>query len=182
MLLVDHFSNLAQVILESSEKVEDLKKTLITLSTPVRHPGPIVISTDNATGFQSLKRNKDPELTKLQISLQMADEINKNFNTVLDKACQDIEGELHKIRPKGGKMMNTDLAQAILAMNNKLRRAENVTAYEMHMSRRLETGQNIVLNDSKLRQSQIAARRHAPPQNLTHPSPKPGDTITNISQ
>ena len=68
MLLVDHFSNLTQAILASSEKAEDLKKALITLSTPVRHPGPIVISTDNATGFQSLDNNKDPELPKLQIS------------------------------------------------------------------------------------------------------------------
>ena len=69
MLLVDHFSNLAQAILASSKKAEDLKKALITLSTPVRHPGPIIISTDNATGFQSLDKNQDSELAKLQISI-----------------------------------------------------------------------------------------------------------------
>ena len=78
MLLVDHFSNLAQAALTNSEKAINLKKTLITLTTPVRHPGPITISTDNATGFQSLEKNADKELLKLQISLKTADEFNKN--------------------------------------------------------------------------------------------------------
>ena len=64
MLLVDHFSNLAQANLISSERAEDLKQSLISLLTPVRHPGPIIISTDNATGFQSLEKTKDSKLAK----------------------------------------------------------------------------------------------------------------------
>ena len=91
MLLIDHFSNFTQASLTSSEKAEDLKRSLITLTTPVRHPGPIVISTDNATGFQSLEKNKDPELAKLLISLKTTDEFNKNYTAVVDKACQEIE-------------------------------------------------------------------------------------------
>ena len=182
MLLVDAFSNLAQACLTNSEKVEDLKHSLISLSTPVRHPGPITISTDNATGFQSLKKNDDPGLAKLQISLITADEFNKNFNAVVDKACQEIEAELRKLCPEGGKISNLDLAQATLAMNSKLRRTENVAAYEIHTSRRLQTGQNLVLHDHKLRDSQIAARRHKTQNPVTHPSPKPGDTITSLSQ
>ena len=79
-------------------------------------------------------------------------------------------------------MNNTDLAQAVLAMNLKLRRAEGVAAYEMHTARKLDSGQNISLNDSKLRQSQLAARRHNTQHKVTHNTPKPGDTITNISQ
>ena len=73
MLLVNAFSNLAQACLTNSEKAEDLKYSLISLSTPVRHPGPITISTDNTTGFQSLEKNNDPGLAKLQISLITAD-------------------------------------------------------------------------------------------------------------
>ena len=104
MLLVDHFSNLAQAILTASEKASDLKKSLIALTTPIRHPGPITVSTDNAVGFQSLEKNKDSELSKLQITLLTADEFNKNFTAVIDKACQEIEAELRKIRPEGGKI------------------------------------------------------------------------------
>ena len=74
MLLVDHFSNLAQACLVDSEKAEDLKWSLISLSTPVRHPGPITISTYNDTGFQSLVKSNDPDLAKLQITFSVASE------------------------------------------------------------------------------------------------------------
>ena len=90
MLLVDHFSNLAQACLTNSGRAEDLKQSLISLSTPVRHPGLIIISTDNATGFQSLEKTNDPELAKLQITLKTADEFNKNYTAVVDMSCQEI--------------------------------------------------------------------------------------------
>ena len=79
MLLIDHFSNIAQAALTNSEKTTDLKRSLISLTTLVRHPGPITISTDNATGFQSPEKNNDNELLKLQISLQTADELKKKL-------------------------------------------------------------------------------------------------------
>ena len=119
MLLVHHFSNLAQASLTNSEKAVDLKKTLITLTTYVRHPGPITISTDNATGFQSFEKNADEELLKLQISLKTADEFNINYTAVVDRACQELEAYLRKLHPEGSKVTDTDLAQAVLAMNNK---------------------------------------------------------------
>ena len=97
MLLVDHFSNLAQVCLVDSEKAEDLKQSLISLSTPVRHPGPITISTDNGTGFQSLQKSNNPDLAQLQITLSTADEFNKDYSTVVDRSCQEIKAELRKI-------------------------------------------------------------------------------------
>ena len=126
-------------------------------------------------------KNEDEELNKLQITVITADEFNKNYTAVVDKACQEIEAELRKLRPEGGKVTVTDLAQATLSMNLKLRRKEGVAAYEMHTARKLETGQNIHLDDVKLRKSQITARRHDSQQPVTHPTPKPGDTITNLS-
>ena len=65
MLYIYHFSNIAQATLLDSEKATDLKKGLIDLSTPIRHGGPINISTDNATGFQSLEKNEDIDLKNL---------------------------------------------------------------------------------------------------------------------
>ena len=97
MLLIDHFSNLAQAALTISEKAINLKRSLINLTTPVRSPGPITISTDNATGFQSLEKNRDKELIKLQITLQTADKFNKNYTAVVDKACQELEAKLRKL-------------------------------------------------------------------------------------
>ena len=51
----------------------------------------------------------------------------------------------------------------------------------MHTARKLEIRQNLFLDDLKLRQSQISARRHNTQNYTTHPSPKLGDTITNLS-
>ena len=78
------------------------------------------MSTDNATGFQSLVKTEDEELSKLQITVIIADEFNKNYTAVVDKACQEIKSELRKLKPEGGKITNTDLAQAVLTMNLKL--------------------------------------------------------------
>ena len=66
-------------------------------------------------------------------------------------------------------------------MNLKLRRKEAVSAYEMHTARKLDTGHNLNLDDNKLRQSQMSARRHNTASPAIYPSPKPGDTITNLS-
>ena len=65
-------------------------------------------------------------------------------------------------------------------MNNKLRRSEGVAAYEIHTARRLETGQNLVLHDNKLRDSQLVSRRHQTASQPSHLTPKPGDTITSL--
>ena len=182
MLLVNHFSNLAQACLAVSEKAGDLKQSLISLTTPVRHPGPITVSTDNATRFRSLEKTNNTELAKLQISLRTADEFNKNYTAVVDRACQEIETELRKLQPEGGQVTNTDLALATLAMNNKLRRAEKIAAYEIHTARRLKTGQNLSLQDHKLRNSQIVAHCHMDQSSVQYSVPKPGDTITSILQ
>ena len=152
MLLVHHFLNLAQATVLDTEKARGLKNGFIDLSTPVRHPAPIEISTDNAIRFQSLEKNTDPDLQKLQISVSTTAKFNKNYNAVVDKACQEFKAKLRKIRPEGGKVTATDLAQAMLAMNLKLRRKEGVVAYKMHTARKLDTGQNLQLNDNSLRQ------------------------------
>ena len=66
-------------------------------------------------------------------------------------------------------------------MNLKLCRSEDVSAYEMHKARKMYTGINLLLDDLKLRESQISARRHNTPTQTTHPFLKPGNTITNPS-
>ena len=106
---------------------------------------------------------------------------NENYTAVVYKACQEIKAQLCKLSPVGGRISDTDLAQAILSTNIKLHLKEGVAAYKMHPARKIETGQNIHLDDSKLRQSQISARRHNSQQHVSHQSPKPGDTIINLS-
>ena len=92
-----------------SEKEEDLKSGLITLTTPIRYPGPITIVTDWAPGFISAARN-DKQLKDLHINIQLKDQLNRNFNAVVDRACQDLEAELRKLAPEGEKINQATLA------------------------------------------------------------------------
>ena len=71
LLVTDHFSNLSQATVVDSEKAVDLKEGLIKLTTPIQHPGVIEVSTDNATGFQSLSKNDNMHLQQLQIKLSL---------------------------------------------------------------------------------------------------------------
>ena len=60
----------------------DLEYRLITLTTNIWLPGPINITTDCAGGLYHSKNN-NPDL-KLHIHLALSDQLNKNFNAVVD--------------------------------------------------------------------------------------------------
>ena len=104
MIAVDHFSNFIHAKLVQSEKATDLRDGIIALTTPIRQPGPISITTDSAVGFQSLEKAGDTQLSQLQIELTTADEFNRNYNAVVDHACRELEAELHKLAPEGEKI------------------------------------------------------------------------------
>ena len=81
---------MVSTVLIKSEKLKDLKEGLIKLMTPIQHPRPITIVTDWAPGFISASKN-DRQLKDLHITILLKDQLNKNFNAVVDRACQDIE-------------------------------------------------------------------------------------------
>ena len=114
LIIIDHFTSLITTALIPSEKEEDLKSGLISLTTPIRHPGPITIVTDWAPGFIAAAKS-DKQLQDLFISIQLKDQLNKNFNAVVDRACQDIESELRKLTPEGDKINQATLAKATIA-------------------------------------------------------------------
>ena len=130
-------------------------------------------------GFQSLQRSGDRELDRLQISVCTLDEFNRNYNAVIDKACQELEAELRKLLPEAQKVNDLTLAQATMSINSELRHKENISTYEMHTARQMESGDNLELSDRKLRESQLEARRHGATV-TSHTQLKPGDTITPI--
>ena len=92
-------------MLLDNEQAVELKQGLIQLSTAVRHPGKITISTDNTPAFVALyKRTEKKQLNDLEIKIKPKDEFNKNENAAVDKVCQELENEIRKIRPEGGKI------------------------------------------------------------------------------
>ena len=168
-------------MLVPSEKADDLKAGVILLTSNVRHPGPIMISTDSASGFASLSKG-DKQLEDLNITISTRDEFNKNYNAVVDHACQELEGEIRKLAPEGGQITQAQLSTATLRLNAKLRRKGSLSAYKIHSARSLHSGENINIKDSKLRQTQLQTRELSQPSNVTPVTvPQIGDTITPLS-
>ena len=117
------------------------------------------MSIDNAPGFQSLLNNSDNDLKNLDIVLIKTDELNKNSNAVIDKACIELEEELKRQEPEGTKISLCTLKRAIINLNSKLRRRGNISAYEIHNARDQNTGSNLNLNDVTIRNDQLAKRQ-----------------------
>ena len=177
LILIDHFTSMISSMLIPSEKEEDLKSGLITLTTPIRYPGPITIVTDWAPGFISAARN-DKQLKDLHINIQLKDQLNRNFNAVVDRACQDLEAELRKLAPEGEKINQATLAKATIACNTILRRS-GISAFEMHTARNQDTGANLSLDDSQLQADQIKSRKSS--SEVISPDIRVGDTVAPIS-
>ena len=142
----------------NSEKAEDLKTGIILLTSTMRKPDLIHVTVDNAPRFTSLIKSKYRDLEKLKILLLDTDEFNKNENSVVDKGCQELEEELLRLDPEGKQVSQDILTQATLSLNRKLRRRGNISAYEIHMARDLNTGSNLRLEDQNLRNDQDSKR------------------------
>ena len=147
-------------MLIESEKAEDLKQGIISLTTALRKPTPIYVTVDNSPGFISLIAQKDKDLEKLMINMLKTDEINKNANAVIDKGCRELEDEIKRIEPEGEHLSNSSLKMAILKLNSKLRRKGCLSSYEMHTARDQITGANLNLDYKQIRSKQLTSRNH----------------------
>ena len=173
-IIRDNFSSLTSATLVPSEQSQDLKEAIISLTSPIRLADSITVRVDAATGFQALKHH--PDITQLGIIIQVGDTHNKNSNAVVDKACLELETEINKLQPTGGTVTLATLAQAILLLNQKIRRSDKLTATEIHFARDRITKENIILDDSQIRQSQLNSRHLSPPTSKS-PQVMPGDTV-----
>ena len=137
-----------------------------------------MVTTDAAPGFVSLAKG-DKGLKVLLITLKIKDQLNKNFNAVVDRVCQDVEKEIRKIAPEGGKISESSLAKATITVNTLLRRKGKVSAFELHTARSQDTGENLLLDDEDIFKEQSKLRETKEASSI--PDIKVGDTVTAIS-
>ena len=97
----------------------------------------------------SLKKSKDKDLANLNIELNLSDPENKNGVAIVDKAIQELEKELVKLSPEGKAVSASELAQATLALNSRIRNRE-LSSHEILFSREQNSGDNIALDDKRL--------------------------------
>ena len=179
----DHLSSFTAAKIIKNESHQELKSALIDTIVPIKLAGECSVKVDNAKGFCPLTNKKDPELNKLNINIYQSDVFNKNENAVVDKACFEIEQELKRIEPDGRPISNTTLQVAVGKLNNKLRRQGQISSFEIHFNRDMNTGQNMNLDYEKIRLDQLKIRRdHNDKHNSritqqqTH-KPQPGDIV-----
>ena len=175
LVTTDLFSNFTTSCFIASEQKQHLLDGLIQTTTPIRRSELICVRTDRAPALQSLALRPPEELSKVGIKLILPDtNFNKNANAKVDKIIQELQTEMKKNARHSQPLSNADLAMATSILNNRIRKA-GFTAGEIQFARDFATDSNLIISDSKIRQSNIDDRlRTASPP--TQP-PTTGDMV-----
>ena len=163
MVIRDQFSSYTVADFIENETSDSLEKAIIKLTTPIRHTGEIIIRSDQAPGF--LKANKSKMLSELEIKLELGNSLNKNSNAVIDKGIQELEREITALSPGEKQIDQATLSQALMNLNNRLRRNGTLSARNILFSRDDKRQINITLDDLKLAEDQLKTRES---NNETH--------------
>jgi hypothetical protein len=114
-ILTSHTSTL-KIENEISETLRDALMTLLAYYKTMKK---IQIRVDNQSGIASLKDDK--VLNKLNIEVILGDSKNINKNPVAERAVREVEDEILKIQAPDREITTSILAQATMAVNNKIR-------------------------------------------------------------
>ena len=186
----DNFSSFTVAKIIRSETHKDLKDGIVDLLTPIKLSGTITVKVDNCPGFKPLLDDKDPDLVKIGITIIPTDCFNINENSVVDRACYELEQELVRLEPDGRQVTNTTIQIAVQNLNKKLRRNGKISAFDIFFNRDGTTGEKLDLDYDKLKKDQIDNRNlHNQRHNSkiktpteTKPQPIPGDIVIPITQ
>ena len=187
LVTCDRFSNFVTATITKSEKREDMIPGILATVTPIRHASQVEVRTDRAPALQSLAEKPDRELLDNGIVVVLGEHANPNSNCSVDKSIRELEEELKKLHPDGGKLTPGSLSRAVTLLNDRVR-GHGLSASQLHFSRDHITGKNLSLNDDKFRevrakrrehQNPLSAKAKAPP-GAKPPSPKvitPGQMV-----
>lgn len=156
LVLRDQFSSYTAADFIDDETSTSIETALIRLITPLRHPGRVVVRSDQATGFVKIQKSRT--LQELQIEIELGNSLNKNSNAVVDKAIQELEKEITIICPEEKPINQVVLAQAVTNLNGRLRRDGKISARGILFSRDDKTGNNLHLQDEMIAKDQIETR------------------------
>ena len=101
-----------------NETAQSLQDALLIKTSQLRSPT-CVIRIGSATGFQSLRNVVS--LQSYGITLDCGFGKNKNSNSVVDKAIQELELEFLKETPSSGATTNVQLQLAIRTLSSRIR-------------------------------------------------------------
>ena len=103
--------------------------------------------------------------------LVLGEQANQNSNCSVDKSMQELEGELKRLDPEGGKLTSGTLSRAVTNLNDRIR-GHGLSASQLHFSRDHITGKNLTLRDSRFKEVR-ETRREKGSSGAKGPPPKP---------
>ena len=159
----------------TDESADSLRAALLADTALLRNES-CIVRIDTASGFQALRN--DLILEQYGIKLDFGYTKNKNSNSVVDKAIQELEMELLKIDGSNGPVSECQLQLALRLMNSRIRN-RGLSAREILFQRDQVTCEQLQIDDaglavsqSKIRESnhQSSARCKAPGGKFASPS------------
>ena len=172
----DVHSSFTTASIIDDETAPSLRTALLVTTSNIRSSN-CTVRIDAATGFQAIRN--DLTLQQHGIKLDFGHIKNKNSNSVVDKAIQELEIELLKNDPSGNAISNLQLQSTIQIMNSRIRN-RGLSAREILFQRDQVTNEQLRLNDAKLsaQQDSIRVKNHLP--SATSKAPK-GNTATSTN-
>ena len=147
MILLDTFSSFMLSEFSSNEKHDNLRVAIIQLSDNYKHPDGCLIRLDNAPGVHALMDDK--MLKSIGIDLDFGRIKNKNSNTCVDKRFRDLENEIKRMVPEGGKISSGTLALAISNLNHRVL-SNGLSSKEILFKRDTFTNAPLNFNDDQI--------------------------------
>ena len=114
------------------------------------------IRVDGQSSLNNLRADKS--LEPLGIFLEVGRPKNPNKNAVADKAIRELREQIIKLSPHGGPISEATLARATCHLNS-LFRYSGRSAKELWLSRDQTSGDNLIINDLEISDSQFKARK-----------------------
>ena len=177
----DRFSNFATATLAQSEKREDMVKAILQVVTPIRHCNRVQVRTDRAPALRSLASRPDKQLESNGIDIVLGEQGNPNSNCSVDNIIKDLEAELRRLNPGGGKLDSGTLSLAVTTLNNKVRQ-QGFSSSQIHFSRDSHTGRNIPLQDKRLREAKMENKARVNPQTARSKAPQGREHVQSTPQ
>ena len=162
LVTCDRFSNFATATITKTETRDDMIQGILSTVTPIRHASKVEVRTDRAPALQSLANKPDPQLADNGIVVVLGEHANPNSNCSVDKTIRELEDEIKKLHPDGGKLTPGTLSLAITTLNDRVR-GHGLSASQLHFSRDHLTGKNLPIRDSKFKEVREARRENHNP-------------------
>ena len=162
LCVVDNETSYLNTGFVQSETKEDLTTGLVELVLPLKIGPKSLVRVDTAPGFRAIVDNRHPReyLENQGIILELGHEKNKNSLAVTDKCIRDLEQEIQKLQPEGGRVSKRNLAIATDMVNKKLRPTRNnMSAKEILTQRNQFSGDRLPVDDKSVTQ-QVLKKRH----------------------